>query len=238
MPDAGLSAQSSLEEIRQAMQTAHLHYETMHVVMLDDDILTGATDIHDIWLSQPLKSFHQTTTIQHLGKDPFELTTVSDGVFTSVYLPEAGENVLFEANVGEPPASAGAHVPGDSPVVVPNWFASMVPTVAMLVMPGDFIRIELAYSEASIVGEDVLLGSPTVILHPRHELGTGNKLWVDTSTGMILRMERIASDGTVAYSFTITELELDPEIDPALFYVDHSAYDPQRLEELLKPPTG
>lgn len=232
--DAQLTVQSSIEEIQSALLNAYLHYETLHVIILREGI-DGAIRAEDVWLSQPLKSFHQTTTIQLPGKDPDEFVTVSDGIFTSVFLPEAGENVLFPANVEEPPSLVEEHVPGDTPVIVPNWFESMVPTVAMLVMPGDFARIDIPRSDVSILGEDVLLGRSTVVLHVLAEGAGGYNLWLDASTGIILKAERIAYDGVITYSFTVTELELNPKIDPAMFYVDHTAYDPQRLEELLRP---
>ncbi len=236
--DAQLTSQSSIEEIQQALQSAHLRYNTLHLVMITEE-MNGDISTDEVWLSQPLRSFRHTKTLNFSGEVPAKFVTVSDGIFTNMFIPEAGRNALVPANTDQGSLSTVESAPSDVPVIVPNWFESRAPTVGLLIMPGDFARIEIANSnsDVSILGEDVYLDRSTVMLRILSPEAGGYNLWVDASTGIILRAERIAFDGVITYSFTITQLEINPDIDSTMFYVDHTAYDPQLLND-LRPPGG
>lgn len=228
LPLVQLTTASSLTEIMEAMTTAHLRYDTLHVVVMTDD--AGNSRTEEVWLSQSLGRFRQVVTLQ----DGHELVNVSDGVFRTIPFENHGYLVIPAHQVSDyPQPTDDARQPN---VAYASWIEGELPSIGLLLAPKEYVNIEMNRPETRItlLGEESILGRNTIKLNVMASAG-GRNIWVDTVTGIILKSERLTSEGIVAYIQTFTQLEFGLAVPDSLFYVDHSAYDPNWIETMIPP---
>ncbi len=231
LPPVQLSAASSLSEIMDAMEAAHLRYDTLHVVVaLDDGSNSG---VEEVWLSQSQGRFRDVLTSPEGQEGPRQLISVSDGEFRTIYHGEINGYLVIPAHRVRdyPQPTESERQPG---FAYSTWIDGELPRIGLLLAPKEFVNIDMKNEEAvvTVLGEEKLLGRNTLKMSVVLPAG-GRNVWVDAATGIILKSERLTAEGLVAYTDTMTQLDLNVAVPDALFYVDHSAYDPNWIETVI-----
>ena len=207
LPPAQLSAASSFTEIMDAMETAHLRYDTLHVVVATDD--AALSRVEEVWLSQSLGRFRAVQSLPEGQEGPKQLITVSDGEFTSRYFAEVnGYLVLPASRPGDyPQPAANKRQPH---IEYANWIEAELPRIGLLLAPKEFVNLDMKNQETvvTILDEEKLLGRNTIQISVVAPAG-GRNVWVDAATGIILKSERLTADGIVAYTDTVTSLDFE-----------------------------
>ena len=196
-----LSVASSLSEIMDAMETAHLRYDTLHVVVVLDD--ASNSGVEEVWLTQSLGRFRDVRTLPKDQEGPEQLITVSDGEFRSLYFGEVNGYLVLPAHqVSDyPQPAANERQPN---VEYANWIEAELPHIGLLLAPKEFVNIDMKNQQSvvTILGEEKLLGRNTIKISAMAPTG-GRNIWVDAATGIILKSERLASDEIVAYTIQL-----------------------------------
>lgn len=81
-------------------------------------------------------------------------------------------------------------------------------------LPREFDRLEANYQFA-MLGDDRIAGMPTriIAIRPRDKLRFGYQLWLESSSGMVLRSALINEKGEMVEQLMFTNMRLNPQID-------------------------
>lgn len=203
------------ESVINTLNTAHEQYTTLHTHIVNEHH-SGATLTHEVWVS-PSEGLArvETNTYSPIGEIYQQSLLVING---SLSYHESSRRAPVIAPVGFEPEEAVFSLGGISTMIAPVDLAKRLGETDITLEDTGFETI--GDREAS----KLLLREPKAT-----ELQSlGMNVWVDVETGIILRLEYLANDGSIFSTTTIESIEFDVSFEdqPDLFYIDQSASGP------------
>jgi hypothetical protein len=213
-----LTPDATLDQIVNALATAHTRYDTLHIVMQAQGARSVLTQ--EVWVSQSLDSFReQNVATSPSGDERYETSRVGNGEYIRDSVEVGGRPLVFRAGyeTGEVVFALG----GVSTRIAPVSIAQ---------------RLTLPDVQVQIVGVEEVNGREAIKVLSSASWRDMH-IWVDLQTGIVIRDEIYSGGGTPkATTIEIVEINTPFENADQLFYVDPSAYDPEWLTDVLVPP--
>jgi hypothetical protein len=201
---------------------AHEQYETLHARIVDEHY-RGAKMVQEVWISRlEGKARLQTTTYWPSG-DVYQESLLVINAGYSYHSNLYGKSVV--APVGFKPEET----------------IFRLGSVSSMLAPTDLTRIlQIPETTLQNIGTESIHGREATKLIVREPVLTemqspGVNVWVDVETGILLKQEYLARDGSIFSTQTIEFVEFNVSFvdQKDLFYINHSIYDPDYLNSLM-----
>jgi len=229
--DPVLTADATLDEIIDALLTAHEQYDTIYLQITSDD-QRGNIVHNEVWMSQSANAFRDQRTVTTAEGEIFQNLEVSSGSYMSVVV--GGEQVVVEMNAS-PRAVAHILQPMATMIAPENLAVRLgAPNPAAAAGLSSPARDNV---EIEIVDVETISDRETIKVIYSDEWQTWH-YWIDIETGIVMQYQALTPSGEVADSTSIDAVIFDPifEDPETLFFVDSSKYDDDWLDNYFVQP--
>lgn len=218
--DYALTPDSTLDEVIRTLETAHEQYNTLHIQTSNYNHIGEFTIRDEVWVSQLEGAYRWEMTTTTSEGEVIQNLDISDGEYVYTTRSLDGEPVVM-LNVLEP-SSIVKGLGVVTTVIAPEVVAS---------------RLSEPDAQIEIVGVETITERETLKVMYTSEWSIMN-FWIDTEMGILMQHEILTPDGELVRTVTVDSVEFDPVFEDAepLFYVDASAYDPERIREMFPRP--
>lgn len=225
---ANLNIGSSSEQIRLAMLNSALQWQTLHmsgttVWYLPDGSQQAAQE--DLWLDPLNARFYvKMTGVENSNQNRL---AVSDGINIVTTFLNTGD---VQTSPFPDSARVGQFVPPlQDGTAYPNAFYGQFGTpLAQLAFPSDYAQNQGLFTPLNM---ESYIGRQALIVEWRFSADSAPvwKFWLDTQTGLMLKLQQYAKDGSgmLESERAVISIEINPALDAALFAMPDGASAPQ-----------